>query len=405
MNFWDLFGYSFGHLKHRGLRTWLTLLGIVVGIAAVILLVGLAEGMRAGVSSELEMFGPDLIIIVPINLDSGASLSSPTSFRPSSGKLYEKDVDVVRRVEGVDLVSTGIMTSADIGYKGDQIGSSLYGIETDNYRETFILDELEEGRFLEPGDRKVALIGASIAHDYFDDDVSVNSLMEIAGEKYRVIGILAETGSSYSNVDSMIIIPVEDAERIAGNTIAEREVSAIRVKVAEGYDPVEVEENIEWVLLQSRGLTEDEKDFGVVSARFIQEQVDGILGALTLFFVLVSGVSLLVGAIGISNTMFMSVLERTREIGVLKSIGANSGQIQSFFLMESAMIGLSGGILGLAIGFLLLQLISLLGFEAVLSPDMAVLAFVFSAGVGIIAGTFPARQAAAVPAIEALRYE
>jgi len=206
-------------------------------------------------------------------------------------------------------------------------------------------------------------------------------------------------------VDSMILIPFEDAERIAGDTIADREVSAIRVKISEGYEPVEVEEDIEWTMMKHRGVTEDDKDFSIISARYIQEQVDGILGSLTIFLLVVSGMSLLVGAIGISNTMFMSVLERTREIGVLKSVGATSKQIQNLFLMESAMLGFSGGLLGLAIGALLIEVIALFDFQAVLSLEMAAVAFIVSVGVGISAGTFPARSASKVPAIEALRYE
>ena len=404
MKFWDVAHYSFEHLKHRGLRTWLTLLGIIVGIAAVILLVGLAQGLRASVAEELELFGPDLIVILPVNLDNGG-FAGPTSFRPTAGKLFEKDLEVIKKVDGVEVVTKGILTNANIKYRRDSITSSIMGLETETYQETMVIDELEEGRVLEPGDRKVVLIGATIAYDTFEEDVQLNSFLEIAGEKYRVVGILAETGSSYSTVDSMILISFEDAERIAGDTIADREVSAIRVKISEGYEPVEVEEDIEWTMMKHRGVTEDDKDFSIISARYIQEQVDGILGSLTIFLLVVSGMSLLVGAIGISNTMFMSVLERTREIGVLKSVGATSKQIQNLFLMESAMLGFSGGLLGLAIGALLIEVIALFDFQAVLSLEMAAVAFVVSVGVGISAGTFPARNASKVPAIEALRYE
>ncbi|MBN2122568.1 ABC transporter permease [Candidatus Micrarchaeota archaeon] len=403
MNFFDLFNYSFVHLKHRGLRTWLTLLGIVVGISAVVVLVGIADGLKHSVSEELEMFGPDLLIITSISTSS--DLTVPSQFRSTVGKLFEKDAQVISRVEGVDTVSNTITTSAVMKYKDEEVGGSIYGVELDNYLDAMVTLELEEGRFLEPGDRKAVLLGAKAATDTFDDPLDVNSVFEISGEKFRVVGILTETGSSYSNMDSIMVLPIEDARRIAGNTIANRELSAIRVKVAEGYDPVEVEDNIEWMLMQHRKVTEDEKDFGIVSARFIQEQVDSILGALTLFLSIVSGISLVVGAIGISNTMFMSVLERTREIGVLKSLGATSNQIQDLFLMESALIGLSGGIGGMVIGGLLLQVISLLGFDAVISVEVTVFAFAFSVAIGVFAGSFPAKEASLKPAIEALRYE
>lgn len=405
MRFWDIAHYSFEHLKHRGLRTWLTLLGVVVGISAVILLVGLAQGLRSSIAEELELFGADLIVVTPARFGAGTGAATYSAFMPTAGKLFEKDVDTVSRISGVQEVTRIITTNAEIKYKRKSISSSVQGVETETYQDTMVLKELDEGRFIEPGDRRVALIGSKIAYDLFDEDVQVNSFLEIAGEKYRVIGILTETGSSYSSIDSMIMIPIEDAKRIAGDSIAPREVSSIRLKVAEGYLPEEVEGDIVWALMKSRGVTEDEKDFNLVSARFIQEQVDNILGALTLFLLLVSGVSLLVGAIGISNTMFMSVLERTREIGVLKSIGATSRQIQDLFLMESAMIALSGGVLGLIAGGAFLLLVSLFGFHTTLSVEMAIIAFVVSAGVGIIAGTYPAKQASEIPAIEALRYE
>jgi putative ABC transport system permease protein len=403
MNFPDLFNYSFVHLKHRGLRTWLTLLGIVVGISAVVVLVGIADGLKHSVSEELEMFGPDLLIIT--SMSTSTDFTVPSQFRSTIGKLFDKDAQVVSRVDGVEVVSNTLTTNAVMKYKDEEVGGSIFGAELDNYLDAMVKLELEEGRFLEAGDRKAVLLGAKAATDTFDDELEVNSVFEISGEKFRVVGVLKETGSSYSNMDSLMVVSIEDARRIAGNTVANRELSAIRVKVAEGYDPIEVEENIEWMLMQHRKVTEDEKDFGIVSARFIAEQVDGILGALTLFLSIVSGISLVVGAIGISNTMFMSVLERTREIGVLKSLGATSFQIQDLFLMESALIGLSGGIGGMVIGALLLQLVSLAGFDTAISMEITLFAFLFSVAIGIFAGSFPAKEASMKPAIEALRYE
>lgn len=406
MQFWDIARYSFSHLKHRGLRTWLTLLGIVVGIAAVVILVGLAQGLKASVEDELKFFGPDLLVVIPTNIQGGASsFSAPLSLTASSGKLFENDMGVIRKVDGVSVVSPVISTAAGMQYHRSIVTASVMGVDLPTYRDTMTIDEVSEGRLLEAGDRKVVVFGAKAATDTFEDDVTMNSIVEISGQSYRVIGILKKTGSTYSNIDSAIMIPIEDAREIAGNSILPREVSSIRVKISPGYDPLEVEDQVNWVLLQHRKVTEDNKDFSVVSARFIQQQVDSILGTLTLFLALVSGVSLLVGAIGISNTMFMSVLERTREIGVLKSIGATSEQIERIFLVESAMIGLAGGIAGLVIGAILVQLIALLGIQAVVSPEMALVAFVFSVAVGIIAGTFPAQTASRVPAVEALRYE
>ena len=397
----DMLRYSWRNLTHRRLRTWLTVLGIVAGIAAVIVLVGLADGLRASIMGELDLFGSQTIIITPMGTSGGAS----TAFLATAGKLFEKDAKKVATVDGVEYVSEMNQAIVNLKYRKDSISNSVMGIEPDTFLETIGTIEVEEGRWLENGDRHVVVIGHNIAVDSFDEEVRVNSILELSGEKYRVVGILEESGASFAPVDDFIFVSYEDGRDLAGNQLAPRELTTIRIKVADGYDVEKVAEDIEWVLAAAHKVPLDDKDFGVVTAQYITEQIDSIIGMLTLFLGAVSGIALVVGGIGISNTMFMSVMERTNEIGVLKAIGATSIQIERLFMVEAAMIGLAGGVSGVLVGVGVLSLLPLVGLETEVSLLMVAVSFGVAMGVGMIAGTFPAKQAAKVPAMVALRYE
>ena len=403
MRFLDVFTYSFAHLQHRGIRTWLTLLGIIVGISSVILLVGIVDGLSADIEDALDEFGSDIITITP----GGTAMRGPPGASGSSSsadKLYLDDVDVIERVAGVEAVSPVLSVSADVEYRDYETETQITGVDLDTYLETNTFGELEEGRFLESGDRNSVLLGYGVVDTTFKGRVGLNSKIQINGTDYKVVGILAEEGGMMG-LDNSIFAPIDEARQLAGDTIAQEEVSQIKVKIANGYNLTEVIEDIEWVLITEHRVSEDEKDFTIISAIFMEEQRTEIMGTLTLFLALVSSVSLIVGGIGISNTMFMSVLERTREIGVLKALGATKRQIQNLFLMEAAMIGFAGGVLGIVVGWLLLQVAAGFGFSGYISTFMAVLAFTVSVGIGLVAGTYPAREATKIPAIEALRYE
>ena len=405
MRFLDLASYSFSHLKHRGIRTWLTLLGIVIGISSVILLVGIADGMSQQVSESLSGFGADIMTISGGSTAMRGGPGGPTDTSTSSGKLLYEDLKTVERVDGVREASATLSVKVEVKYKKDTAEKTITGVDTGSYLETGTLGDIAEGRYLEKGDTRVALIGGRVAESAFGKPVGVNSVLELDGQKYRVVGVLESAGTGFSAGDNSIMVPLGDAEDLAGDSIAEGEISSISVKVAEGYNVSAVEDKLEWALMKSRGVTENDKDFSIMSSQAMQESITEMLGTLTLFLGVVSGVSLIVGGIGISNTMFMSVLERTREIGVLKSIGATSGQIRNLFLMEAAMIGIAGGMGGLAVGWAFIQFIATFGYPGVISPFMTAFAVVFSAAVGIVAGTYPAKEAAKVPAIVALRYE
>ena len=398
----DVVDYSFKHLKHRSLRTWLTLLGIVAGVFTLLLLVGLSEGLKEDVKKQIEEFDPRAIVIYPADVNS-VSMASP-QFMPTSGKLWDRDFRKIENLPGVESATRILLGRGSFSYKDKEITVSITGVEPQAYSDVTTI-HLEQGRFLSEGDSRTVILGWNIAHELFDEDISVGSKVYISGKLYRVIGIIEKTGNSFVQFDDMVIIPFKEARNMFSNYIQSNEVSAIRLRVAEGEDLSEVADNIESVLMNLHRVNEDDKDFSLITPDTINNRVGSIISTLTIFLGAVAAISLLVGSIGISNTMFMAVAERTKEVGVLKSLGAKSRDIMVVFLVESAFIGLIGGLLGVVLAFLVKLLLDLLGFNVVLGWPLVLGAVVFSVVVGAVAGVFPARKAAMIPPMEALRYE
>ncbi len=402
----DMLKYSAKSLAHSKLRTWLTIIGIVIGISSVIVLVSIGEGLNHYVSEQLSLFGAATIVVTPMNLqNSNPSFGGP-NMQATSGKLFEKDADELRKVAGVELVSEVINQRAGVGFRGKNITASVSGIEPGVYKEVFKDVVISEGRYLSDSDRGAAVLGNDIAEKSFGKDkVGVNSYIDIAGEKYRVVGILNRTGNSFASVDSVIFITYQDAKDLFGSRLQDKEVNAIVLKAREGFDVDEVAEEVEERLRSTHGVREGEEDFGLVTPSFINGTIGSITSMLTVFLGAIAAISLLVGGVGITNTMFMAVVERTKEIGTLKAIGASEREILSIFLIESGMIGAIGGVLGIAFALLLLLLVKGFGAPVYLDPYVIGGASVFAFMVGVASGFVPARNAARVSPLEALRYE
>ncbi len=405
MNIDDMFFYSLKNLSHQHLRSWLTILGIVIGISAIVVLVGLADGLRKDVDDQLSAMGPNTIVLIPFNIEGTTDLSAgPIALRASSGKLFDKDVERVEKIAGVKVVAKLISGNINVKFRKNELTMDVRGIEPEIFKEVTPID-IEEGRYLEESDRHVALIGHNIATDTFDDPIDVGSKLIINGSSFRVIGIIEKTGAGAINFDNVIILHFEDARDLYSDSYAPREIRAARIEVKEGFDPEEVAEEIESSLLSFRKLKEEDKDFSLITPKFVNDTVGSILTTITIFLGAVAVISLIVGGIGVSNTMFMSVLERTKEIGVVKAIGAKKNEILALFLFESAILGVIGGIIGIGFGYGILLLISLLGVTTLFSPSLALMAFAFAFGVGLIAGYIPARNGADIEPMEAMRYE
>ncbi len=398
------------NLKHRSMRTWLTLMGVIIGVVAIMLMLGIGDGLKFSITKELDQFGAQNIAITPGSLTSliGHSTSA------SQGKLYLNDVDRIKRIPGVDFTSVGLPVSGkSIQYKDQEVNMIFYGFESDFFAKKVIPQyKIERGRFFKDSETNVVIIGNAFANTVFDKPVNVGSNIYIGGEKFRVVGILQKIGGlGGSNDDQTIIISYNDARKITDKmgTVGSDELGMIYVRVSEGFEPETVADRISFELRSSHKVSED--DFTIITAEYLLEQVNSIIGVLNLFLGAVAGISLLVSAVGVSNTMFTAVLERTKEIGVMKSFGARDNQVMLMFLTESSLLCTFGGIVGVIISIIIILLFNSLssvfawGLEGVISPYVILLSLVFSFVIGIIAGVFPALQAAKLNPIEALRYE
>ena len=398
----DMFFYSFNALRQRSLRSWLTVLGIVVGITSIVLLIGLVQGLRDYFTEQIATFGANTIVVVPVNLQTSSDPSS-SAWLPSNGKLFLKDYERLKRVADIEEITPVITGRASIIFKDKEASSSITGVQPDTYLPTVGSLVVAKGRFLIPADKMSVVLGASVGNDSFGQDVPLSSEISISGQLYRVVGILNKSGSSFSTSDSSVFIPFSEAQAMFNSTMSDKEISTIRIKVRDGANISQVADDIDQQMLAAHRETEDTRDFSVITADFINQQLDTVLGLLGLFLGGVAGVSLLVGGVGIANTMFMSVTERRREIGILKSLGGREGEIERLFLVESSLIGMGGGAIGIFLAYSIGFLISVIsGIGVHIELYVVAGAVAFSATVGIISGFFPSKQAAELDPVEAL---
>ncbi|MFH7860981.1 MAG: ABC transporter permease [Candidatus Aenigmatarchaeota archaeon] len=422
MKLTDIIKLSISNLSQRGLRSWLTVLGIVIGVAAVIAILSIGAGMQQTISFQLSGLGADIITISP-----GFARAFTVAFQrvgqqpiieraQVSTYFTEKDVQAIKSVEGIVAVNKVIYGRANVTYLAQSASISVYGVEPLAWKEILPV-EIEEGRYLMPGDSDAIVVGNRVANQMFKKPLGINTQLTINGKPFKIVGILKESGgiAGIIGIDNLIFMPLSSARSVLG--FEANKYSSLQVKVS---DPALVDyavSEIEEKLMLSRHVTEETKDFTITSTKTIQETVLNVMNTINLFLAGIAGVSLLVGAIGIANTMFMSVMERTRQIGTLKAIGATNFEVMEIFLFESAFIGLLGGLIGIFLGFIASGLISELGIRflavgaraqaslTVITPELILFGLAFSTFIGILAGILPARRAAHLQPVEALRYE
>jgi putative ABC transport system permease protein len=398
----DILKYVLANIAQRKLRSWLTILGIIIGITAIVTLIGIAQGLDGSIRKELEQFGTNTIIVTP-NIQIGFG-GPPTS----KGTLTLKDVDEIKRVPGMDstAVSPFVSSRVAMSYKNSNVTAGIIGVDPKTFeRASGGTLKIENGRMLKPGDAHVAVLAHGAATDLFKDNVKLDAKMIIGGKEYKVIGILKSAGSSLGGSDNSIYVPIDDAREALGDIIGKNEVTGIWSQVAKDQDPKIVAARVEKRLEIKHKVKPTDKDFSVLTSESIQQQIGAITGLLTAFLGGVAAISLIVGGVGVANTMFMSVMERTREIGILKAVGARKNAIMEIFLIESGLIGLMGGLIGVALGILISLVLSALNLPSAITLELAGGAIFFSVAVGAISGYFPARRAAQLQAVEALRYE
>jgi putative ABC transport system permease protein len=406
MRFLDLIEYAVKNLRSQQLRSWLTITGIVIGVIAMVVITSVTEGISKEVTDLMSTFSADKMFVVPINLDSGSSMSF-SGGQQSMGKLYQRDVDSINSVPGVEDTARLVYGRSTISFRDKEITTPVYAGDSNVFTIFSDFFQIEQGRAYTDAERRSVILGYDAANSLFGKDkIGVGNTILINGKQFKVVAILKDLGGGLMAHDnSVIFVPFDEGTELFPAQLAKNEVTAVYIKLSEGYDPLEVKSTIEQKIASNHHVTIDNKDFTVVTSDFIQKTVGTILDTLSKLLFAITAVATVVGGIGITNTMFMAVLERIREIGILKSIGASNQDIQLIFLTESAFIGLVGGLIGFAIAVAFLFIGSQFGLPYLIRIRWVVFVFVFSALVGIIAGFIPARQAAKMDPVEALRYE
>ena len=402
----DYFKLAFKNLKHRGLRSWLTILGVLIGIAAVVSLISMGQGLQSAITGQFSSLDVDKLTIQ----NAGTGFGPPGS--TSVEKLNQHDVDLLKSVRGVDLVLPRLIRVVKAEYNNQLSFSYIASNPEEEELIDLIVDslnvELESGRFLTSSDKGKIVLGNDFSNDdFFGKPIRVGSSIKIQDKNFEVIGILKK--ASTFQVNSVIIMPEEDLVDILGIEKGEQDIIVVQVE-----DPDEIEQvakSIEDKLRKDRNLKIGQEDFSVETPSQSLEAVSTILNIINLIVAGIAAISLLIGSIGITNTMYTSVLERTKEIGVMKAIGAQNKDILFVFMIESGLLGLVGGIVG-ALAGLGLAFTASIGANSALgtdlfqvSPSIPLLfgAIAFSFIVGILAGIVPALQASNMNPVEALR--
>ena len=370
------------------LRTFLTMLGVIIGVASVIVAVGFAKGSTNSITSSIENTGTNLITI---------SLMG----RRTSTIDYDDVSEVLDTLEGIDgyaplLNSSVYLKNAD----NESFSTSCIGTNSDY---AVVQDKtIQEGRFLTSfdieGSMNVAVVCTYIANTIFPDGDAIGNYIKIGGQKFKVVGILTETESGEEgSADDTIIVPYTVLQRLMGTG----NVSTIYMRSTNHEDTESIVEKTEALLY---GLYENEDYYKVTSREAMLETLNSITDTLMIVLGGIAAISLVVGGIGIMNIMIVSVTERTREIGIRKAIGARRGNILIQFLIESLIITGLAGLIGIGIGCLIIYIIGKVGLvPAVYSIDWMIIAFGSSLGIGVIFGIFPAYKAASLDPIVALR--
>ncbi len=401
----EYFNIAVRNIRTRSLRSFLTILGIVIGVFLIISLLSLSEGLKSTINQQLQAMGGEMVMVMP-----GSDDDLLTSMMFGGAKLQKEDIEAIKKAEGVDKVLGFSYTGAIARFKEESKQIAIAGY--DPWKEGLdILSifqgwSLTEGRWPSKGNE--VLIGSQVATEIFSKEVKAGSEITIKGRKFQVAGVLDSLGSKQD--DSMVYMDMKVYQDVTGE---KRGTAAYAmVKLEDGVDENAVAQKIEEALSETRKRRSgtDEADFSVITSEKMGAIAGNILGIIQMVIFAFASIAIIVGGIGITNSMFTSVRERTKEIGIMKAIGAKNSAILSIFLFEAGIVGLIGGIGGTLLGSLLAKGVEFYGqvhpvfyFTASVNLGLVVFGLVFSFIIGCVSGVLPARTAAKLKPVDALR--
>lgn len=403
----DYLKFVIGVLLQRRLRSWLTMIGIFIGIAAVVALMSLGEGLRGAIMGQFGFLGPEVLSVQA----AGLSFAGP----PGQGvpnPLTEQLTDKVERVPGVEAAINRFIESGKIEFNDKQDIVFAWNVPEGEKRRVFekmLALKVESGRLLKDGDTFSVVLGNNFKDDdTFGKPIRVGNSILFKEKRFKVVGILEKRGSF---IFDTAVVMNEDV-LLNNFRSGDDTVNVIAVKAESVSAVPSVKEKIEQLMRRERNVRKGEEDFEVQSPENALQSLDQTLFAVQLFISIIAAVSILVGGIGISNTMYTAVLERTKQIGIMKSIGARNSSIFTLFFIESGFLGMTGGLIGILIGSMLAYAAAFGGRQALgsdliqadVSLSLILSSLAFSFVVGLIAGLLPAVQAAKKNPVDSLRY-
>jgi putative ABC transport system permease protein len=400
MNYTNLFRIAGRALVRNKMRAILTMLGIVIGVASVIAMLAIGEGSKQSIKEKMSSMGTNMIIIMPIRTKGTDGMTA----------MKYSDVETLRdEAEDIVSVSPEVRTDAQVIYGNENTQTTIFGVSEEYF--TIRKLDIKSGRLFDfsevKGMAKVCLLGQTVVDNLFGKDADpVGMNIRIKKLPFKIIGVLKKKGENNMglDLDDCIIAPYTTVQR---RLAAIDYINGIYVSaISDEKGPAAIKETEEILRRTHKLKDSEENDFAAMSQSELIKTASSITDILTYLLGAIAGISLIVGGIGIMNIMFVSVTERTHEIGLRMSVGGRNRDIMSQFLVESMLLSLSGGLIGIVLGYLIAQVGgSLMGSPAIITTQSVVLAFVVCFAIGIFFGWYPAKKASNLNPIDALRFE